>query len=512
MVALYIVYWQSNKIASQNFELAVTSAQKVLDELSTAVDRGDITINGATYMLNVAGGIVAQAHDVESTTKTVGLLIRLADTASDIYATLGNYTQAYQSAKEASDSAEKLRVANPDDPEVLKLLYASTWRMGDAIALGGLGRATDEQSLTKYLEAEKLAHRLVSLAPDDTSRQRDLMSIYQKIGDVRQAMGDPGAAIAEYRQALTLIQNAVAKAPTDRRWLRDLASTLRRLGQALASEGDFNGALDQSSAALKIMTDLAQEDAGDDVVQSNLASIHRDIATVYANRDEFDLALAEYQRAIAIQQRLIAKDPANAYWQLSLASFYTGAGGVLRRQGDLPRALDQFRRAYNLRQSLALKDPANPGRQRSLAFAAISVADLLKAQKQNLDESEKLYREAIEILDELRPRYDRDVFDCYIKIGDILMLQNDWEGALKEYKLAWAIARDAAAKDPSAVGWQQNLVTSYDKIGDLLAAQGRSAEAVEQYQQALDIVTAPAASYPKSDAESLKTKIQALKP
>ena len=84
-------------------------------------------------------------------------------------------------------------------------------------------------------------------------------------------------------------------------------------------------------------------------------------------------------------------------WQFSLAAFHTGIGGVLRRQDDLAGALEQCRQAYALRQQLSLKDPTNPGRQNSLAFAGIAVADLLHAQKQNLDEAMKLWRAAIEI-------------------------------------------------------------------------------------------------------------------
>ena len=148
-------------------------------------------------------------------------------------------------------------------------------------------------------------------------------------------------------------------------------------------------------------------------------------------------------------------------------------------------------------------------------MAGISIADVLYAQKQNLDEAVKLYRVAIGILDDSRPRYDRNVFDCYVKIGDILMLRDDREAALKEYKVAWAIARDAAAANTSSVIWQRNLANSRIRIGDVLTAQERWRDALEQYQSALEIVTALAAKYPKSTewpalVELLKATIQSL--
>jgi len=402
--------------------------------------------------------------------------------------------------------------------------------MGDAISYRGVdpgisyqeaGMAGPQgQALTEYLEAQKLARQLLEMSPQDGARRRELMFVHQKIGDVRQVLGDLDAAMAEYRTALTLIQHAAAGAPENRGWRRDVAITLRRIGQVHSGKNDFDGALEQLKAALEIITVLAQEDPNDNVTQSNLASNHRDIAVVHAQRGDvgrgdLDAALAGYQSAIAIQERLIARDPENATSQFPLAAFYAGLGGVLRRQGDLAGALERYRMAYALRQGLALKDPTNPGRQNSLAMAAISVADVLHAQKQNLDEAVKLYRTAIDILDEAKPRQDRNVFDCYIKIGDILILQDDREGALKEYKVAWAIARDIAADNPNSVIWQRNLTTSYIKLGDLLTAQERSREALEQYQKALEIVTALAAKYPNSTewpplVESLKAKIQSL--
>src|SRR5262249_7427356 len=146
----------------------------------------------------------------------------------------------------------------------------------------------------------------------------------------------------------------------------------------------------------------------------NLAANHRDIGDVYVRRGDLTSGYAEYDIAILLQKRLIARDPDNAIWQFSLASLYANLGGILTQQGDLAGALERYRMAYAIRQKLALADPTNPARQNRLAKAAILVADLLEAQKQNLDEAVRLYSEAIEIQDEVRPQQDRDVFHSYI--------------------------------------------------------------------------------------------------
>jgi tetratricopeptide (TPR) repeat protein len=506
---------QQTAVASENFRLSVGSAEKLLNKLSASVSHGDIPIKGARDMLQVAGEIVAQVHDVQHTPQTIGLLIGLGFTASDIYATLGDYRQAFESAKKGRDLAEQLRETSPDDPKVLQFLYGSMWRMGDAISIQGGDQATQVRALTEYQEAEKLAGRLVALAPVDRARQRDLMFVQQKIGDVYQALNKPEAANDEYDKAFRLIQTILATTPDDRAWRQDLANTQRRMGQAFAARLDLDRALAQFRDALDTRTELAKGPESNDVVRSNLATSHRDMASIFERRSEPDAALGEYRLAIEIQESLVAKDPDNATSLFPLASSYAGMGALLRRLGDDSQALEQYRKAYGIRQTLARKDPSNPVRQNSFALAGISVAELLGAQKSNFDEALKLYRDAIIILDEVRPRYDSNVFDCYIKIGDILMSRNDRDGALTEYKVAQGIAVDAAAKAPGSVPWQRNLATSYTKIGDLLAAQARLREAHEEYRQALDILKALAERNPKSDewpalAESLNTKIQNL--
>ena len=104
------------------FQRAVISAQELLDQVGKSLNHGDITVRGAEDMLDVATGIVEQVKNVE-TPQTVELVAKLARTASDIHATLGNLEQAYESAKSSRDLLEPLNPAAPNDPKLLSLLY-----------------------------------------------------------------------------------------------------------------------------------------------------------------------------------------------------------------------------------------------------------------------------------------------------------------------------------------------------------------------------------------------------
>src|SRR5262245_61111484 len=97
-----------------------------------------MTVNGALNIIQVVRWIVdQQIRDIDFTPESVRLLVNLLCTASDIQGEIGNYTDAYKLAKEARELVEPLRTKNPDAPEVLKLLYITTWRIGDAISYRG---------------------------------------------------------------------------------------------------------------------------------------------------------------------------------------------------------------------------------------------------------------------------------------------------------------------------------------------------------------------------------------
>src|SRR5262249_17170627 len=153
--------------------------------------------------------------------------------------------------------------------------------------------------------------------------------------------------------------------------------------------------------AFEIRRKLADDDHTDDVLQSNLATSHREIARLYVRRDgpgDLEAALDEYRTAIGIRDNLHTKDPTNATWQTSLAPLYAEAAVLLRRKGDTATALDFYRKEYALRRELALRDPGIAARQRGFANAGMSVADVLVARTEDLDEAIKLYRAAIETL------------------------------------------------------------------------------------------------------------------
>jgi tetratricopeptide (TPR) repeat protein len=445
-IYLVLAIWKQAEFATRNFQLAVSSAQNLLNQVGNSLNSGDITVNGANEMLKVASGIVEQVRNIKRTPETIPLLVKLALTAHDINATLGNLPEAYVNAESAKELLKPLSDANPNDPEILTSLYNSLWRMGDATADRDVNdQAAQERALSLFQQAEKIASRLLEMAPDDADRQWNVAFVLEKIGDVKQVLKDWPRAIAEYQAALTTMK-CEPREPSYPRQERECANILSKLGQALAGKGDREAALKKYREALIIREQLAQSHPMDESLRSNVAGSRRDIARLLARHREFDAALQEYRIAIGIWEDLLTKDTANANWLISLAAVYAGAGDALAQKSDWAAALEQYRKAYAARRSLVLKDKSVTTRQYALAVAGIAVADALVRRQQDLDEAVSLYRAAITSLDDLKPRYDPDVFNCYMKIGSVAESRKDPQGALTEYETALGIARHAATK------------------------------------------------------------------
>jgi tetratricopeptide (TPR) repeat protein len=514
---LYLISQQTN-FANRNFELAISSAQTVVDQVKTSLEQGVLTVKGAQAMLEAAKKIIDRARKIDATVETTELLIRLQHSFFDVYGTLGNYEIAYENAKRAKELAESLQATHPDNPKVRQLIYDSILRIGDARAHQGKW----DEARKEYQEAQELARKLALQTSEDGSRQRELM--LNKMGDLQQALGQYAEAMVTYRSALDVIEKATAGGTQDRSWRRDLAAVRRGIGEVLIFQERLKEALEQFSAAIEIDEKLAKEDPADTVTQSNLAYDHQHFGRVYERLKRWADAEAAYRRAIAIQEPLAATDHDNATWQYSLALFRMALGDALKGQSSdalngqrkLDDALEQYRQAYGIRKELARKDTNNADRQVRLAKSGIAIASVLVTQKQRLEDAAKFCQEAIGIYDEALPRHDDEVFDCYVKIGDIRRSQQDLNNALTEYKRAWSIANDKVADDQNDAKWQERLMDSSIMVGDVLAEEKNVPEALENYQRALQILTSLAEKNPQNTrwpelSETVKSKMQRLR-
>ena len=134
LMSYWAYSWQEAASANRNFQLAITSAQKNLNQVLELLNHGDISRKSAQFALEAANNIIGQVRAINLTPETTQLFARLAWTAWDINVEIGLFVAAYNNAKSVMDLIEPLYIAEPNNPSLLLLRYESLWRMGDAIA------------------------------------------------------------------------------------------------------------------------------------------------------------------------------------------------------------------------------------------------------------------------------------------------------------------------------------------------------------------------------------------
>jgi tetratricopeptide (TPR) repeat protein len=503
---------------------AASSAQLLVDQVSMSWSRGDLTLKAANDMLQVSGDIVGTTSP---RAEELAVFIKLAIAASDLYGDIGNNTESAARALQARKLAEQLNSAKPNDKEALGLLYRSVWRVADQLAND---RTTSDEGLAQFLAAKALALKIKELPQVDGADDREIMFIHQKIGDIYLEREQFDAAEDEFRVAWDFIQEALKKDSNNPGWQRDVAVTRRRIAKALTGKKDFTGALDQFTSAIKELTAWVESTPDNEIGWSNLSAAHRELGDWYQERKEYDEALCEYGESVKIQSRLNGRDPSNSVPMISLAIINRQAGKALRQQGKFAESMESYEKARAFREQLFNKDRANRSRQSGLATAYIELADAEtefathldatvpdqnRTRDQNLASAVRLYHSAITFFDDLRPRYDADVFNSYIKVGDVYMLEENPNDALQVYKAALGIALEKANTELTSVAWQRRLVNSYVKIGDTLAEKKSVPDATKQYESALNLTKMLAEKFPQSaewtsKGEELRKKIDDL--
>jgi tetratricopeptide (TPR) repeat protein len=177
----------------------------------------------------------------------------------------GWITRFHVLAEQAENIARQFLAKNPGDFKFKHLLYASAFRVGDAVSDDNAKRAE-----TEYRAASDIADELAKSAPDSIDGRSDLAFIAKMIGDLNKDRRNWPAAMEQYQISLHISQTLADQYPDSPDWRRDVAATTSRIGQGLVKKGDYAGALSEYQAALEIQMQLLRKNSDNDAVRSNL--------------------------------------------------------------------------------------------------------------------------------------------------------------------------------------------------------------------------------------------------
>jgi len=328
--------------------------------------------------------------------------------------------------------------------ELLALDPEQIWHWID---LGDLHQTTG--SLTDAARTFKAgleaARTVAGHDPHNTTNQRDISVLLNRLGDIQQAQGDLQAALASFQAAMQIAENLAKTDPRDTLWQRDLFVSHNRIGDIQKAQGDLQAALASFQAAMQIAENLAKTNPRNTEWQRDLSVSHEKLVGIQQAQGDLQAALASFQAAMQIRESLAKTDPHNTQWQRDLSIPHDGVGDIQQAQGDKQAALASFRAAMQIRENLAKTDPRNT-------------------------------------------EWQRDLFVSHTKIGGIQQAQGDLRAALASFQAAMQIAENLVKTDPRNTQWQRDLALSLGYLARAEIALHQPEPARSRLRRAEDIL------------------------
>ncbi len=157
--------------------------------------------------------------------------------------------------------------------------------------------------------------QLAEADPTSAQKQLDLVSLYDRLGEVSVSSGDLKAARVYYEDGLRIRRQLAEADPTSAVKQRDLSVSYDRLGDVSVSSGDLKAARDFFEDGLRIRRQLAEADPTSAQKQRDLSGSLTKLAKLSMEEEDWHTALVFMEQSLAIYEKLACMDPLNQTWQ-----------------------------------------------------------------------------------------------------------------------------------------------------------------------------------------------------
>jgi len=411
--------------------------------------------------------------------------------ACDALRAMLDYSAAKVAAIAALKIAEKLAEKFPDDLNLQRDLSTLYERIGDFNKL-------DKTTFMLNCVSAKI---VAGMFPDDPQMQRDLGVSYSKLGDIAIALNDYTAAERYYAKALAISEKLAENCPDDPQMQLDLSVPYNNLGDIAEARNDYSAAEGYYSKALEIRERLAEKYPEDPQLQHYLSVPYNNLGDIAEARNDYKAAEGYCSKALVVRERRAEKYPDDPGMQRDLSISYNKLGDVAKARNDYKAAEGYYAKDLAISEKLAEKYPDDPNLQRDLSVPYNNLGDIAKALN-DYTAAEGYYAKAFEISERLAEKYpddpnlqyDRGV--SYNDLGNIAKARNDYKSAEGYYAKALEIFEKLVEKCPDDPEMQRELSISYNHLGDNAAAQKNHNAAEGYYAKALEIRERLAEKYP----------------
>jgi tetratricopeptide (TPR) repeat protein/tRNA A-37 threonylcarbamoyl transferase component Bud32 len=324
--------------------------------------------------------------------------------------------------------------------------------------------------------------KFVRQTENDPALRADRGRAYERLGQVRQLLGDMENALANYQEMQTVFEELTQLHPEIADYRQSLGQAYYHLGEIFDKLGRFSEALEQHTRALTIQRELVDRCPDVTEYRRDVAFSHFSRAMVLAELGRRDETVAEYRESLLLHEQLAGQFPADPDYRRRLAWSHNNLGNNLCEMGRYEEGEPEIRKALVIKEQLVRDFPAEPEYRVSVANSHIALGNL-SHRRRRLPSAETEERAALRVLDEVArqfpsvPDYQSRLALCHTNLGNILRELGRRPEATEQYQLGLRLYERLGTVYPDIAEHRWGVANTQALLAWVLADQG-------DYQQA----------------------------
>jgi serine/threonine protein kinase len=324
---------------------------------------------------------------------------------------------------------------------------------------------------------------------------------YDRVGMIRQELGDFGEAEAAFRSGLALGKALMGEFPKNAEYRSSSAAILNNLGFLLLEIGRLQPAEEVCREAATIHRSLVADFPESAEHRDDLASSLHNLGNLLEDTGRPDEAEALLLETVALREKVNADSPGSLKFREHLARSQHRLGSLFDRTGRPDDAVEYYRKSLEIYRQLVAEGSDVASHRNLLAVGLTSLASALRRQSPS-DESLALHREAVTILQKMVgeypavPKYRDNLAHHQFELAQCLIVSGRPEDAEAPLTDAAEVLQQLVTAYPDVISYRQSLVRNRLTLSTVYAQAKRREEAEAVASEALPILEKMAAEHP----------------
>jgi serine/threonine-protein kinase len=330
--------------------------------------------------------------------------------------------------------------------------------------------------------------QFVRQTKNDPALRADQGRAYERLGQVRQLLGEMEPALANYREMQAIFEELTQLHPEIADYHQSLGQAYYHLGEALQKLGRLGEAEKWHAQALIVQRGLADRHPDVAEYRRDVAFSHFSRALVLAELGRRDETIAEYRESLILHEQLAREFPADPDYRRRLAWSHNNLGNNLCETGRYVEGEPEIRKALAIKEQLVRDYPAEPEYRVSAANSHIALGNLYH-RRQQAQAAEAEESEALRILDEVArqfpsvPDYQSRLAQCHTNLGNVLRDLGRRADATDQYQRGLRHYEHLAAAHPDIVEHGWGVANTRALLAWVLADQGSHRQAAAELRR-----------------------------